>query len=172
MVLRKRLHQQPFQTAQRAQKRRHLLETLEPRQMFAGPQLIGIQPNEGALIDDGTVRTVAPRSLTFRFDQSQSIDPSTFDGIRITRAGGDGLLGTTDDILVRPGLVTLGDISQNEVVVRFAENLPDDHYRIDVFAFDDPGQGIVALRNLAGEALVPRVAGTRGEQIDFMCAGL
>ncbi len=135
--------------------------------MFAGPQLIGIQPNEGALIDDGTVRTVAPRSLTFRFDQSQSIDPSTFDGIRITRAGGDGLLGTTDDILVRPGLVTLGDISQNEVVVRFAENLPDDHYRIDVFAFDDPGQRIVALRNLAGEALVPRVAATRGEQIDF-----
>lgn len=56
--------------------------------MFAGPHLIGIQPNEGALIDDGTIRTVAPRALTFRFDQSQSIDPATFSGIRITRAGG------------------------------------------------------------------------------------
>jgi hypothetical protein len=75
MVLRKRLHQQPSRKSSGQQKRRHLLETLEPRQMFAGPHLIGIQPNEGALIDDGTIRTVAPRALTFRFDQSQSIDP-------------------------------------------------------------------------------------------------
>ncbi|TVP99517.1 MAG: hypothetical protein EA381_09680 [Planctomycetaceae bacterium] len=144
-----------------------MLETLEPRQLLAGPQLIGIQPNEGALIDDGAVRTVAPRSLTFRFDEAQRIDPSTVDGIRITRAGSDGVFGTADDVRIEPGLVTLGDISQNEVVVRFAENLPDDHYRIDVFAFDDPSQGIVALRNENGEALIPQSAGARGDSIHF-----
>jgi len=135
--------------------------------MFAGPHLIGIQPNEGALIDDGTIRTVAPRALTFRFDQSQSIDPATFSGIRITRAGGDSQFGNGNEVVIAPGLVTLGEISQNEVVVRFAENLPDDHYRIDVFAFDDPSQGIVALRNRLGEALVPKVAGARSETIHF-----
>ncbi len=40
----------------RKSRRQHLLETLEARQLLAGPQLIGIQPNEGALIEDGTVR--------------------------------------------------------------------------------------------------------------------
>src|SRR5690606_10321192 len=52
-------------------------------------------------------------------------------------------------------------------VVRFAENLPDDHYRIDVFAFDDPSQGIVALRNIQGEALLPSSVGARAETINF-----
>lgn len=153
------MRQQPAKSA--SPKRRHLLETLEPRQLLAGPQLIGIQPNEGALIDDGAVRTVAPRSLTFRFDEAQSIDPNTFGGIQIWRSGSDGTWGTGDDVWIEPGSVTLGDIHQNEVVVRFAENLPDDHYRIDVYAFDDPSQGIVALRNQAGEAFQPSTPGVQ-----------
>lgn len=167
MTLRKRFRQQPSASLSRKQKRRHLLETLEPRQLLAGPQLIGVQPNEGDLIDDGAVRSIAPRSLTFRFDEAQQIDPATFAGIQITRAGSDGAFGTADDVRIEPGLVTLGDIRQNEVVVRFAENLPDDHYRIDVFAFDDPTQGIVALRNIQGEALQPSSAGARAETINF-----
>ncbi len=167
MTLRKRFRQQPSATSSRKQKRRHLLETLEPRQLLAGPQLIGVQPNEGDLIDDGAVRSIAPRSLTFRFDEAQQIDPATFAGIQITRAGSDGAFGTDDDVRIQPGLVTLGDIRQNEVVVRFAENLPDDHYRIDVFAFDDPSQGIVALRNVNGEALQPSTVGARAETINF-----
>ena len=44
----------------RLMRRQHLLETLESRQLLAGPQLIGIQPNEGELIVDGTVRDTAP----------------------------------------------------------------------------------------------------------------
>jgi len=167
MTLRKRMRQQPSESAKRTQKRRHLLETLETRQLLAGPQLIGVQPNEGALIDDGAVRSVAPRALTFRFDETQQIDPATFEGIQIRRAGPDGQFGTDDDVRIVPGLVTLGDIRQNEVVVRFAENLPDDHYRIDVFAFDDPLSGITALRNVGGELFVPSTAGSRTETIDF-----
>lgn len=72
--------------------RRVLLEALERRQLMAvGPQLAGIQPNEGALLFDGVTLTTAPRELVFRFDDSTSINPETLSGIRITRAGADGV---------------------------------------------------------------------------------
>ncbi len=148
-------------------RRQHLLETLESRQLLAGPQLIGVQPNEGDLIVDGTSRDVAPRVLTFNFDEAQVIDPATTSGIRITRAGNDGTLGTTDDVQIVPGLVTLGDTRSNEVVVRFAETLPDDNYRIEVFAFDDPARGITAVRNVDGEVFIPSNGSGRTETIDF-----
>lgn len=81
-----------MQKRKRKQDRRTLLEALEQRQLLAaGPQLTGIQPNEGALLFDGSTLTAAPRELVFRFDDSTSIDPSTLDGIRITRAGADGV---------------------------------------------------------------------------------
>lgn len=80
-----------MQKRKRKQDRRTLLEALENRQMLAGPQLTGIQPNEGELLFDGSTLTVAPRELVFRFDDTTSIDPSTLDGIRITRAGADGV---------------------------------------------------------------------------------
>ena len=56
----------------------------------SGPILIGVQPNNSDLIENGTIRTVAPRELTFRFDDAQIIDPATISGIRVTRSGGDG----------------------------------------------------------------------------------
>ncbi len=151
----------------RKKRRQHILETLESRQLLAGPQLIGIQPNEGDLIVNGSILDTAPRALTLRFDQNQQIDPSTLDGIRLTRAGDDGLLGTNDDIQIAPGLVTVGDPQQNEVVVRFAETLPDDSYKLEVFGFDDDGLGIVALRNQSAETFVPRAAGQRVQVTNF-----
>lgn len=153
--------------------RRTLLEKLEQRQLLAaGPQLIGIQPNEGALIENGVTQSVAPRVLTFRFDDGQVIHPSTLDAIRITRAGSDGSLGTADDIEIQPGSVTVGTPNANEVLVRFADALPDDRYRIEVFAFDDPAAGIVGLRNTAadgspGMLLQSRGASSRIEVRDF-----
>ncbi|TWT49075.1 hypothetical protein Pla22_42670 [Rubripirellula amarantea] len=148
-------------------KRRHLLETLESRQLLAGPQLIGIQPNEGDLIVNNSVRDVAPRALTFRFDQDQQIDEATLGGIRITRAGDDGLLDTADDIRIEPGLVSLGDNVTNEVVVRFAEPLQNDLYKAEVFGFDDDGLGVTGLRNLDGEFFQPSVDGKRIETTKF-----
>ncbi|MEO1527696.1 MAG: peptidase, partial [Planctomycetota bacterium] len=148
-------------------RRRQLLETLETRMLLAGPQLIGIQPNEGALIEDGTVRNTSPRVLTFGFDEDQVINPQSFEGIQISRAGEDGQLGTGDDIAIEPGLVTLGDPNQNEVVVRFAEQLPDDEYRIEVFAFDDAGLGVTGLRNADGELFMPSDPDARSEVVDF-----
>ncbi len=148
-------------------KRQHLLESLESRQLLAGPQLIGIQPNDGELIVNGTIRDTAPRVLTLRFDANQQIDASTLDGIQITRSGNDNTFGTADDVRIVPGLVTLGDPAPNEVVVRFAERLPDDNYRIEVFGFDDAGLGITGLRNQNGELLQPSVVGQCADVIDF-----
>jgi len=55
--------------------RRSLLEALEQRQLLAGPNLVGIQPNQGQLLFDGTELNTAPRELVFRFDDSTAIDP-------------------------------------------------------------------------------------------------
>lgn len=257
--------------------RRHLLETLEPRQLMAvGPQLIGVQPNNSDLIENGVVRNVAPRELTFRFDDAQVIDAATVSGIRVTRAGGDGtfglpsvstdlgtngrvdlqftsrnasdlltinvsradlgagapptiavsgsivsltlnsrvgsqmtaaqlvnfintstassrvtakinggldstLVGAVDpatfspvrltvnnDLIVQPGAVVIGDRpNENEVTLRFAENLPDDMYRLEVFGFDDAGRGIRGLRNTAGDLFVPSDSNSRQDTIEF-----
>jgi len=83
------------------QKRRMLLETLEDRRLLAvGPQLIGIQPNDGDLLrpdDPDQIRDVAPRELRFRFDENQSFTQAQYDeifleskGIQITRSTLDG----------------------------------------------------------------------------------
>lgn len=151
----------------RDMRRRQLFETLEQRQLLAGPQLIGIQPNEGELIVDGSVRDTAPRSLTFRFDETQQIDPNTLGAIQIHRAGPDDQFGTADDVQINPGSVALGALRDNEVVVRFADSLPDDQYRIDVFGFDAPARGIVGLRNVQGELLMPRDGVSDTEQVYF-----
>ncbi|WP_143543664.1 S8 family serine peptidase [Rhodopirellula sp. MGV] len=157
-------------TKARDTRRRHLLETLEQRQLLAGPQLIGIQPNEGELIVDGTVRDTSPRSLTFRFDEDQQIDPNTLDAIQIRRAGPDDQFDTADDVVIEPGSVSLGALTDNEVVVRFADALPDDRYRIDVFGFDAPNRSdgpIVGLRNIQGELLTSRDGQDDSEHITF-----
>ncbi|WP_197171062.1 tandem-95 repeat protein [Novipirellula aureliae] len=148
-------------------RRQSLLETLEARQLLAGPQLIGIQPNEGDLIVEGSIRNNAPSVLTFRFDENQQIDPDTLGGIQITRSGPDDLFFTDDDVQITPGLVTIGDPNENEVIVRFAESLPDDNYRIEVFGYDDAQRGITGIRNLDGELLQPRTSGARSEVINF-----
>jgi hypothetical protein len=243
-----------------------------------GPILIGVQPNNSELIENGSVRTVSPRELTFRFDDAQIIDPATVSGIRVTRAGGDGSfglpsvstdfgtngkvdvqltarnatdslrinvtradlgigappqlsisgdvisvvlnsrsgstvtakqlvdfvnspsspvasklsakinggfaatpLGLTDpstyspivlaksnDVIINPGAVIVGDNpNENEVTLRFAENLPDDNYRIEVYGFDDTLRGITGLRNVTGDLFVPRDANTRQDTLEF-----
>jgi len=73
------------------------IERLEERQLLAGAKLIGIQPNDGDLLQTGAIRHVAPSDLTFRFDQLQQIDPASLGsstvpgGIQITRSNLDGV---------------------------------------------------------------------------------
>ncbi|MEW4562724.1 GEVED domain-containing protein [Bremerella sp. JC770] len=131
-------------------------EPLEKREMLASdvvPQLVGIQPNSGELLQDGDVRGISPRSLTFNFaevtDSMDEIDPATLvNGIEIFRAGLDGQLGTEDDVRITgpganfEGFIGIGD-QPNQVVVRFGEALPDDLYRIQVTS---------ALQDLEGQS--------------------
>ncbi|MCU0978826.1 MAG: hypothetical protein MUF25_06625, partial [Pirellulaceae bacterium] len=121
---------------------------------IVGPQLAGIQPTDGDLLalDGSSVRSIAPRDLTFRFDENQQIDPNTLNGIRIVRSGLDGDF-ANGVVEVTPGYIGVGAApNQNEVIVRLAENLPDDLYRIELYGIDDALRGITALRNMRGEA--------------------
>lgn len=77
---------------QRATARKAILETLESRQLLTvGPQLLGVQPNTGDLLENGEILHDSPNELVFRFDDTAGIDPSTLDGIRIVRSGDDGV---------------------------------------------------------------------------------
>jgi GEVED domain/Dockerin type I domain/Bacterial pre-peptidase C-terminal domain len=103
--------------------RQSLLESLEARHlMAAGPQLIGVQPNEGSLIALGstganaTVLNVSPREITLRFDDTSAIDASTLSGIQIKRAGADGILASA---YLSTDLGTNG-----QVVLDFSSSLP------------------------------------------------
>ncbi len=78
---------------------------------------------------------------------------------------------SSNDVILTPGAALVGNApQQNEVTLRFADALPDDVYRIEVFGFDDPLQSITGLRNVGvgttpGELLVPKVAGQRKEEV-------
>ena len=85
-----------------------------------GPELVSIIPNDGGELVDGGTLTVAPRELLFQFNDQQDIDDSTFDSIEITRDGG-----TIEYQLLA------GD-QDNQVIMRFAETLPDDSYQITI----------------------------------------
>ncbi|MEM9826472.1 MAG: peptidase, partial [Planctomycetota bacterium] len=99
--------------------RRLQSESLESRQLLAGPELVGIQPNEGELLVDNAVLSVSPRELVFRFDDDTRLDPETLDAIRLTRAGDDGVfesatatsdLGTNRDVLLEFRALQTGSI--------------------------------------------------------------
>ena len=150
--------QQRRRTQRYLAKRGLKLEKLEDRVLLAvGPQLIGINPNDGDLLEDGDIRSIAPLDLTFRFDDGQVIDLNSLDGIQITRGGADGELLTDDDIVIEPGFVGMGK-SPNEVIFRFAETLPDDVYRIDIF-----GSTSRPLRNIEDDRFDadPNTAGSQ-----------
>ena len=114
------------------------LEHLEPKMMLTGPQIVGITPNAGELLQDGDTRNTAPQELTFRFDENQVIDEATLGGISI--------FSFNDGRTIEPGFIGVGERS-NEVVLRFAEALENGSYRIDI-----RGAGPDALRNVEGEA--------------------
>jgi large repetitive protein len=113
------------------------IERLEDRQLLAGAQLIGIQPNDGALLQTGDIRNVAPADLTFRFDENQIIDSASLGnsttpgGIQITRSNLDGVFapakvssdfGTgTGGVLLEFSAVRLGD-DQNGITLAITKS--------------------------------------------------
>lgn len=138
-------------------------ERLEERALLAtNPVLVSIQPNVGQVLNGGDTRNIAPSELTFRFDSGQAIDPTTLSAIQIFRAGGDGILGTSDDVTV-PASREVGPLG-NDVILRFAENLPDDRYRALI-----RGTGNSPLRNLDGDVFDGNreLAGTQDYSLQF-----
>jgi len=127
-------------------------EPLEERLLFS------IAPTLGSIItnipDDGdvlsqipnspTTLTQAPQQLILKFDAGQTIDPTTLGaGISIVRAGGDGVIGNGNDVVVATGFEGVPEQS-NEVVIRFQNTLPDDTYQVTV---------TTALKNTSGQSV-------------------
>ena len=102
------------------------IEPLEERHLLTGgPSLAGISTNDGSLLQAGSTLQSAPSELTFVFSPGQEIATDSLSGIQIVRSGFDGVFGNDDDVVVGVGFAGIGAAS-NEVVVRFAESLPDD----------------------------------------------
>ncbi|WP_417386550.1 Ig-like domain-containing protein [Gimesia sp.] len=121
-------------------------EQLEDRTLLAGASLVNIEPNIDLSLTDGEVYHEAPQELTFVFSPGQEIDPASLGGIQIVRSGQDGTFADGNEVMIEPGYVGIGD-NPNEVIVRFASALPDDHYQITIF-----GTGNNPLANLNGDA--------------------
>ena len=130
----RRKHRKSLQNKE--QQRKLLLESLERRELLAvGPQLIGIQPNNDALLRfDGTdIRNVAPQELVFKFDGNQRFSAddlrNTPGRIQITRSGLDGEfetaatssdLATNDAVVVKFTAVRLG-ADQNGITINLTK---------------------------------------------------
>ena len=124
------------------------------------PRLLSVAPNSGDIFSFNNVNQleVAPTELVFRFDGASTIDPATIqNGIRVTRAGGDGSFGDGNEVEVTPGFLDFTDASNRVIVMRFAESLPDDLYRVDVIGEDDAANGLTAIRGTNGEPLLTRL---------------
>ena len=130
----------------KALNRRALLERFEERAMLSGgPELISILANSGDVVYSPStagqppVLHTSPHELDLLFNQGTVIDPSTLGGVQVVGAGADGALNTTDDVTIQPGYIGIGG-TPNEIVLRFAQTLPDGLYAIDLL-----GQGPTAL---------------------------
>jgi len=132
----------------RQTKRKMELERLEDRRvMTTGPTLVNVLSNFEAIENNETLE-IAPREITLRFAEGQSIDPATIaNGVRVTRGGFDRALNGVNDVVIQPGYIGLTD-TPREIVVRFADNLPDDVYQIELI-----GTGLTPLRDTQGNAV-------------------
>ncbi len=134
----------------------HQGEHLEDRRLMAFDLVAAFAQSDTPFFVNGqsaSMLTESPQQITLRFSPGVKIDPiaSNLSQITVTRAGGDGTIGNGNDVNVTPangvGIVTVDDFpNQNQVVLRFAETLPDDLYRITI------GGG---LKTLAGGPSAP-----------------
>ena len=79
----------------------------------------------------------APQQLTLKFSPGVTIDSNSLGSISVVRSGrgGDAFGGTGSfaDVTVTPGSVAVDDLpNKNQVIIRFAEVLPDDSYQIKI----------------------------------------
>ncbi|WP_436714795.1 tandem-95 repeat protein [Roseiconus lacunae] len=165
----------------RQQSRHNLLQKLEDRRMLAGPELIAIRPDSGALLFDGDTLNVAPREFNLLFKGGADIDEAsiTSDSIKLVRSGGDGSFTEGNEVdvalgylgLVNPGSTDASDLQQ--IVFRTASqathnaqdpaySFPDDTYQIQIL-----GTGTGPLTNRTGEAFTDGTDFTRTFRLDL-----
>ncbi|MEO1616993.1 MAG: hypothetical protein AAFV88_14145, partial [Planctomycetota bacterium] len=150
----------------RRQTRNNLVQKLEDRTLLAGPELIAIRPDAGALLNQGDTLNVPPREFNLLFKGGADIDESSIssDSVRLVRSGGDGTFDDGNEVDVALGYVGLDNPGGTDpadlqhIVFRTASTashnandpsvaFPDDTYRIEIV-----GSGDAPLVNLAGEA--------------------
>jgi VCBS repeat-containing protein len=153
-----------------------LCENLERRELMASNildldfRLLSVAPNTGEILSTTRSNSLneSPRELIFRFAGGDDVLQTTLrNGIRITRAGGDGIFGSggvSTDIIVTPEYLDFADPSNRRVVVaRFSQPLPDDLYNVEVFGIGNSS----AIRNVANESLKPTRTGTDRDTYSF-----
>jgi hypothetical protein len=113
------------------------VEHLEGRQLLAFDFVAALKsPVGNDFVQRGQTLTEAPQEITLRFSPGTVLNQSTVAGnIQVLRSGGFndaiGTAGSQADVLVPIGYVGVKDTpNQNEIVLRFAEPLLDDAYRI------------------------------------------
>ena len=138
------------------------MESLEQRRLlavdFVSASVVDGEAFFIAREDQGgaSVLNESPQQVTFRFTPGVEIDPSSLDGISVLRSGGRGdgfgSDGNLEDVVVTPGVLLVDDLpARNQVVIRFAETLPDDTYRFKISSEIDPATGeISGLRTTDG----------------------
>ncbi|MEX0820208.1 MAG: GEVED domain-containing protein, partial [Pirellulaceae bacterium] len=150
----------------RLNRRRLIHESLERRELLAGPELLAIRPDASALLQEDDTLNVAPREFNLLFTGGADIAESTIDNnsIRLIRSGGDGGFDDGNEVNVELGFVGFVDPGDTDpanlqrIVVRPASSaahnatdpafsFPDDTYQIQII-----GAGGSALTNLDGEA--------------------
>ena len=108
------------------------------------PDLVLVIPQESRFVERNQTLNIAPRELTLRFNEGQEFIDETVDppvdpngwlsggrgGIQVSRSV-NGEWDDGDDEVVEIGWIGIGD-RPNDVVLRFAEALPDDEYRISI----------------------------------------
>ena len=139
-------------------KNQRVVESLEQRRLLAFDLSAAFVGNQQIELVGGDPIAEPPQQITLRFTPGSVVDPTSLaSGISIVRSGGIQVDGQTDgfvadadplkpsrfpDVLVEPGVLIVDDLpSENQVIIRFAENLPDDLYRFTITSSVDPNTG-------------------------------
>ena len=115
------------------------LEQLEHRRVMAFDLVSAYASSDAPFFVSGQSAATlaeAPAQIALRFSPGVTIDAATLGSISIIRSGGAGdPFGNGNDVAVVPGSILVDDApNQNQVVIRFADTLPDDVYQINVGA--------------------------------------
>ncbi|MGI9446033.1 MAG: hypothetical protein ACR2NI_00060, partial [Pirellulales bacterium] len=126
---------------QRDQSAFQKVEGLEPRKMLAFEYVASYIETESPFHQVGDVSTpsldVSPQQIVLRFTPETQIDPSSLTGgITVERSGraNDPFdTGAFQDVTVSPGAIVVDDApNENQIVIRFANSLPDDTYQLTI----------------------------------------